>query len=649
MCGINGFLTNIKSSSYNLNLILKETTDLLYHRGPDSNGFWSDSENGIYLGHRRLSILDLSPAGAQPMMSKSGRYIIVLNGEIYNHNLIREELLKHDCNIIWNGTSDTETLVESIEILGISDTLKLASGMFSFALWDTLLMDLTLARDKFGEKPLYCGWQHDTFFFSSELKAIRNNPIFNAEIDRRALSKYVKYAYIPAPYSIYKGISKLTPGMFVTVSLSRKSFEPNIYWSSSERIICNYKNPYIGDRTDAVESLNKVLRSAIKEQMISDVPLGAFLSGGVDSSTVVALMQDISDTPIKTFSIGFDQPNYNEAHHAKAVADYLGTDHTELYIKESDAQKIIPKLSKLYDEPFADSSQIPTFLVSQLARKKVTVSLSGDGADELFGGYNRYILTKRLWNKLSIIPLFVRRFTSSMFLKISPEKYNLFFRRITFGGTLFNQANVGDKIHKALNVISSNSYLDLYDKLISSWKDPSSIIIGLNDSDIRDLNLPHYSLDIDPISQMMGMDLITYLPDDILCKVDRAAMGVSLETRVPFLNSKIMEFAWSLPLNFKISNNTTKWVLREVLYKYVPKHLIERPKMGFGIPLDSWLRGELKEWAEKLLNEDRLIREGFFNPREIRIKWDEHLSGKRNWQHQLWVILMFQSWLEDNK
>ncbi len=649
MCGINGFLTLNSFKNFDLTKILADTTNRLVSRGPDSSGFWVDDQEGIYLGHRRLSIVDLSENGMQPMSSNGGRFVICLNGEIYNHLELRDELNSNEgINIVWQSCSDTETLINCIEVWGIENTLLKLVGMYSFAIWDKQYQELTIVRDRFGEKPLYYGWIDEAFFFSSELKAIKSNPIINLDIDRNSIAMLLKYSYIPAPYSIYKNIYKLKPGTYLTISLKRKESTQKVYWSASDKIKSAFDNPFVGTRNEAIDQLNLKLTESIKKQMLADVPLGAFLSGGVDSSLVVAIMQKMSNNPVKTFSIGFAEDIFNEAIFAQQVSKHLKTDHTELYVTQSDALNVIPLLASLYDEPFADSSQIPTYIVAKLAQKSVTVSLSGDGADELFGGYNRYLLTFKLWNKISHIPLWLRDLISSLVRLIKPQIYNLVFKYFTFKGTILNLSNIGDKLHKAMNVLTSKSHFELYERLISSWDDSSTVVIGAEAPKEFVSSISDEFKDFDPISQMMAFDLLTYLPDDILCKVDRAAMGVSLETRVPFLDHNVMEFAWSLPLDFKIYNNKTKWVLREVLYKYVPKSLIERPKMGFGIPLDSWLRGDLKSWADDLLNENRLIKEGYFNPAPVRQKWEEHISGKRNWANHLWPILMFQSWLEAN-
>lgn len=642
MCGITGTLSNqIVSSEH-----LSNMANTISHRGPDDSGTWYDPDKCIGLAHRRLAIVDLSPAGHQPMQSSSGRYVIAFNGEIYNHNTLRTELEKANLAPQWCGHSDTETLLAAFEAWGIETTLKRCIGMFAIALWDKQTQTLTLARDRLGEKPLYYGWQGDIFLFGSELKALKVHPAFQAEIDRDALCLYMRHNYIPAPYSIYQGIQKLLPGTWLQVS--RAQHEPKIktYWSGVDVSRQGKATPFTGLPEEAVNALENLLKDAIGQQMMADVPLGAFLSGGIDSSIIVALMQAQSSKPIKTFSIGFHEELYNEAAHAKTVAKHLGTDHTELYVTPEECMQVIPLLPTLYDEPFADSSQIPTFLVSQLARQHVTVSLSGDAGDELFAGYNRYQLTADTWTKLSRIPRPIRQWAAKVITRVSPSSWNRLANTLKSVIPAFGQwANMGDKLHKGAGVMASHSAADLYLGMVSGWQHPTDVIIGGTEPPtLLTGHLPDLS-HLNIVERMMVLDLLTYLPDDILCKVDRAAMGVSLESRVPFLDHRVVEFAWQLPLEYKLREGQTKWALRQVLYRHVPKELIERPKMGFGVPIDRWLRGSLRDWAENLLDESRLRQDGYFNPEPIRQKWKEHLSGQRNWQCHLWDVLMFQAWL----
>jgi len=620
----------------------------LTHRGPDNSGAWIDESCGIALAHRRLSILDLSPAGDQPMISLSGRYVIVFNGEIYNHLELRRELK----NVEWRGHSDTETLLAGFEAWGIEGALQRAVGMFAIALWDKKDKVLTLARDRIGEKPLYYGFQKDTFIFGSELKALKEHPDFMNEIDRDVICLYLRHSYIPAPYSIYKGIKKLLPGNYMQFPIARgpdcmRLVEPKPYWSLADVAAKGIAEPFAGSDTDAIAILDDQLRRAIGLQMIADVPLGAFLSGGVDSSTVVALMQAQSSRPVKTFSIGFDEASYNEAEYAKAVARHLGTDHTEHYVSSVEAMQVIPKLGSMYDEPFADSSQIPTFLISQMARSRVKVSLSGDAGDELFCGYNRYALAD-IWSKIAKVPFGVRRSIGHLIKKARPSTWNDIFGYINKIFTV--PSNMGEKLEKISTRLENvDGAGALYYSLVSGVSNPDQIVVNAKEPGTwlteKGLRL-QFS---DPKFQMMYMDGMTYLPDDILVKVDRAAMFNSLETRIPFLDHRIIDLAWSLPLSMKVRNGRTKWILRQVLYKYLPKRLIERPKMGFGIPIGIWIRGPLRGWAESLLDEVRLRREGFFDAQFIRLRWQEHLSGKRDWQHFLWTILIFQEWLEGQK
>lgn len=649
MCGIVGFLDPLQHMrNMQPQKVVEDMANAIMSRGPDDMGSWLDLGTCIALGHRRLSILDLSPAGHQPMRSACGRYMVVFNGEIYNHSELRCELERSEETLIWRGHSDTETLLAAVASWGMESALKKFVGMFAFALWDCQTRTLTLARDRLGEKPLYYGWQGSTFLFGSELKALKVHPSFNAEIDRQALALFLRHNYVPAPYSIYRDIFKLLPGTYFSLRAGEREVQPKAYWSARLVAEAGQREPFPGTEQNAAEELQRLLSQAIAGQMIADVPLGAFLSGGLDSSTIVALMQAQSKRAVKTFTIGFLNEGYNEAEQAKAVARHLGTEHTELYVTPQEAMAVIPRLPLLYDEPFADSSQIPTFLVAEMARRHVTVSLSGDGGDELFGGYNRYSWATNIWQRMGCLPQSLRLALAGVLTVLPPQAWNVVFQGL--GKLLpagWRYANPGDKLHKLAEVLSVRSQEEMYRNLVSLWKQPGKVVIGGNEHPFL-MNAANQSDLQDFSHRMMYLDLVSYLPDDILVKVDRAAMGVSLETRVPFLDHRLVEFAWRLPLSMKIRNGQGKWILRQVLYKQVPKELVERPKMGFGIPLDVWLRGPLREWAETLLAEDRLRREGFFNPAPIREKWAEHLSGRRNWSYLLWSVLMFQAWLEAN-
>jgi asparagine synthase (glutamine-hydrolysing) len=648
MCGIIGFWDSSFRLKSRLGFLAEQMCTSLHHRGPDASGVWVSEENGLALGHRRLSIIDLSSAGNQPMSSSYADCTIVFNGEIYNHLQLRIELEKSGYLPNWHGHSDTETLLAALVTWGIEATLKKIVGMFAFALWDGRSQSLILARDRIGEKPLYYGWQGDTFLFASELKALKTHPSFKPEVDRRALKLFMNKNYIPAPLSIYKNIFKLVPGTYYSLCLRDHKEQSKTYWSVREAADAGQLEPFSGTEQDALEELNRLLTQSITAQMSSDVPLGAFLSGGIDSSTVTALMQSQTSSPIQTFTVGFLNKNYNEANHAKAVASYLGTNHTEIYATSEDAIGIIPLLPNLYDEPFADSSQISTFLLAKLAAKNVTVALSGDGGDELFGGYSRYYWANNMWQINRKMPQSIRVALAQLIKAFPPQTWNFIFQ--IFSHLLpdnLRYPNSGDKLYKFASVLSSRTQEEIYKDLITFWDQPSKIVIddknylGFDDQ-IKLSNLRDFS------HKMMYEDMITYLPDDILVKIDRASMGSSLETRIPFLDHRLVEFSWKLPLSMKIKNSQGKWILRQLLYKYIPRELVDRPKMGFGVPIDIWLRGPLRGWAESLLSENRLQQQGFFYPAPIREKWSEHISGKRNWAYMLWSVLMFQAWSEEN-
>ena len=650
MCGIVGFRQN-SSSNIDMRDGIAQMNDTLYHRGPDAGDSWLDETIGLALGHRRLAILELSPAGAQPMHSNCGRYVVVFNGEIYNHRQLRDQLNQDGFLIEWKGHSDTETMLACFVAWGIEKTLQAMVGMFAIALWDKQTKLLTLAKDRMGEKPLYWGWQGDSLFFSSELKALKAHSMFKADIDRDAITLLLRHNCIPAPYSIYQGIKKLRPGYWLQLPLAEletaKIAVPKAYWSFNTVVELGLDAPFTGSPEQAVDILESALVESIGSQMQSDVPLGAFLSGGIDSSTVVALMQAQSERPIKTFTIGFEDEAYNEATHAKAVAKHIGTEHTELYITSKDALSVIPKLSSIYCEPFSDSSQIPTFLVSQLASEHVTVALSGDGGDELFGGYNRYLMAQQVWNKNRKLPRPIRRLASTTLTAFAPKSWDAMFT--TLNPILPKKLRLsapGDKAHKLAGVLNIDSEQDFYQSLTSHWQQPETLVIGAKEPStlISDINCWPKTDSFQ--HAMMAMDAQTYMTDDILVKVDRAAMANSLETRVPMLDHRIVELAWKMPLEYKIRHGEGKWLLKQVLFRHVPCQLIERPKMGFSLPLHDWLRGSLRDWAEALLDEKLLLQQGYFYPAPIRMMWTEHLSGKYNHQDQLWNILMFQAWLE---
>ncbi len=649
MCGLAGFW---RPGATPEGAVLTAMTDAIRHRGPDADGHWLDVAGGVALGHRRLAILDLTPAGAQPMVSACGHYVIAFNGEVYNFEEIRAELSRSGAAPAWRGHSDTEVMLAAIAAWGLEAALKKFVGMFAFALWDRQNRTLALARDRLGEKPLYYGWAGASFLFGSELKALRAHPDCPTEINRDALTLLLRHNAVATPYSIYRGVYKLPPGTWLSLTerdaTARALPSPVAYWSARAVAEAGQRNLFQGSEGEAVAELERMLGQAVDGQMVADVPLGAFLSGGIDSTTIVALMRAQSTRPVKTFTIGFNEAGYNEAEHAHAVARHLGTEHTELYVTPQDAMDVIPHLAEIYDEPFADSSQIPTFLVSRLARSHVTVSLSGDGGDELFGGYNRYFWARNLWRKLAWLPRPLRAALAGALTALPPVAWNAAFQKL--GRWLpagLRYASPGDKLHKAAEILAVRSPEEIYLGLVSHWKTPTQLVPGSHEPStlLTDLgqqaDLPNFE------HRMMYLDMVTYLPDDILTKVDRAAMAVGLETRVPLLDHRVVEFAWTLPLDMKIRHGQGKWLLRQVLYRHVPRSLMERPKMGFGVPIDHWLRGPLKPWAEALIEPARLTREGVFDSAPIQRKWAEHQAGRRNWSYYLWDVLMFQSWLEE--
>jgi len=644
MCGIAGLL-GPPGSPLERAATAATMARALLHRGPDDSGSWANPAGEAAFGFQRLSILDLTPEGHQPMTSSDGRFTVVFNGEIYNFAALKEELEAAGC--AFRGRSDTEVLLAAITRWGIEATIPRLWGMFAFALWDGRERVLHLVRDRLGKKPLYYGWQGSTFLFGSELKALRAHPDFRASVDRDALASYVRFSYVPAPHSIYQGVRKLPPASWLTVTPDRlrEMPDPRPYWDAAAVALAGQQDPLCLTDDDATSELERLLADAVRLRAIADVPLGALLSGGIDSSTVVALLQAQSQLRVSTFTIAFDALEYDESAYAKSVARHLGTDHTELRVTPEETRAVIPRLAELYDEPFADPSQIPTFLVSELARRRVTVALSGDGGDEVFGGYNRYITGTRLSRRLRGVPIPFRRGVAGLATAIPPHVWD---RVGTTADQLLPAARrgaiTGNRVHKLATVLDVTGADDMYARLVSTWPDPRGLVLSG-----RELEPPWRSVKANlpsPADRMMLLDQVSYLPDDILAKVDRASMGTSLEVRAPFLDHRIVEFAWRLPLSQKIRRGEGKFLLRRVLERHMPRSLFERPKHGFGIPIDAWLRGPLREWAEDLLAEQRLKREGYFDPVPVRAALRDHLAGTRNTQYQLWTVLMFQSWLD---
>jgi asparagine synthase (glutamine-hydrolysing) len=629
-------------------------TDSIRHRGPDDEGHFVDAKVGLAIGSRRLAVIDLSPEGHQPMVSACGRWVLAFNGEIYNYEAVRRELHASGRAPHWRGHSDTEVLLAAIAAWGVHRALERLNGMFAFAAWDRAERTLYLARDRVGEKPLYFGWIGSTFMFASELKAMRVHPRWQGTLDRGALVLFFRYSHIPAPYSIWEGVSKLQPGTLLVLpwgdGAPGRPHSVETYWSARETALAASRNQLTGSDDDAADALHDLLADAVRLRMYADVPLGAFLSGGIDSTTIVALMQAQSARPVHTFSIGFHEAGFDQAQQARLVADHLATCHTELYVSPADAMAVIPRLPTLYDEPFADSSQIPTLLISELARRHVTVALSGDGGDELFGGYRRHVYGHRLWRQLSAIPLPVRSLAAKGLRRVggAASLDTLLGGMAMVARVPRASDNVSTGASTMAAYLSAQNRFALYHQFQSNWQDPAAFVLGAAEPPVAIASPELRAGFANFTDEMMFLDLVSYLPDDILVKVDRASMGVSLEARVPYLDHRVVELAWRIPLGMKVRDGVGKWLLRHVVSRYVPKDLVERRKMGFVVPIGSWLRGPLRDWAEDLLSERRLQQDGYLNAMLVRSAWLNYVGGRGNlgklgWL--LWGFCMFQAWL----
>jgi len=643
MCGIAGFFAVAKAWPADADGLLAAMRDAVAHRGPDDSGAWLDAQAGVALGHRRLSIVDLSPAGHQPMTSACGRFVVAFNGEIYNHRALREELGPQP----WRGHSDTETLLACIARHGLEQALSRLVGMFAIALWDRAERALTLVRDRLGEKPLYwCRFDDGTVAFASELHALRRHPRWRGEIDPDSVAQLLRLGVVPAPHTIHRDVFKLEPASWLRLGADG-GLQRGTYWSLSEAAQRGAASPLALSDAEATDRLEHLLKQSLADQMVADVPLGAFLSGGVDSSTVVALMARLSGRPVQTFCIGFDGGATSEAAHARAVARHIGTDHHELVATGAEALEVVPRLATIYDEPFADSSQIPTYLVARLARRHVTVALSGDAGDEVFAGYNRYLIAARLWRVVHAVPRPLRKAVAAAVLRVPPSAWDRAGRLVQRhrpGGQ--RHADVGDKLHKfARNVLPAADLRAMHEALTSHWPDSPRVVRGAKTLSAAQATQVPEALWREPVLGMCLADQLAYLPDDILVKVDRAAMAVGLETRVPMLDHRVVEWAWALPLHQRIRGGQTKWLLRQVLHRHVPRALVDRPKQGFAVPLRAWLQGPLRDWAEDQLSLSRLNVEGVFDSSAVRLAWTGLLSGRAQNQHMLWSVLMFQSWL----
>lgn len=645
MCGISGFVERRRDrSSAELRSTATHMAATLYHRGPDDDGVWSDERYGVGLGFQRLSIIDLTAAGHQPMVSTDGKVVIVFNGELYNHRELRQQLERVGAR--FRGHADSEVLVEAIARWGLRSTLDRANGMFGFAAWNRGTATLSLARDRFGEKPLYYALTDRSFLFGSELKALRGHPDMPQDIDRGALALFLRHGYVPSPYAIHSGVRKVCPGSVVHLDADAWVVRDSRYWSALQVASEGMATSEPLENDSAVDALSDALSRSVKLRMLADVPVGAFLSGGIDSSTVVALMQAASTRPVRTFSIGFEEPGYDEAPYAAAVARRLGTQHTELYVTPAEALAVVPRLPTVYDEPFADSSQIPTMLVAELARRDVAVSLSGDGGDELFGGYPRYRLQRRAWHALQRVPRGVRlatarvvdRVPDAMWQRMAPIAGRI-------GGRGMIERDLASYARRGTAAFAAADAHAMYRSLVSLWPEPTSIVLDGHEPPTA-LTDPGAGLaGADAMSSAMYLDAVTYLPDDILVKVDRATMAASLEARVPLLDPEVFALAWRMPLSTKVRGGVVKWPLRQVLGAYIEPALVDRPKVGFGVPIGAWLRGPLRSWGEELLSVDRVRAEGYFDADRVRHAWDDHQSGRANRQYQLWALLMFQAWV----
>jgi asparagine synthase (glutamine-hydrolysing) len=646
VCGIVGFIDSTATlSQESLAALMESMTVPIYQRGPDDLGVWTDPRLGVALGFRRLSILDLSPQGHQPMASGDGRFMVVFNGEIYNFNEIREDLAAR--GHAFRGHSDTEVMLAAFMEWEPQVAVRRLHGMFAIALWDRQEEKLTLFRDRVGKKPLYYGWQGSTFLFGSQLGALKVHPAFQAPINRDALALYLRHNYVPGPQSIYVDIHKLIPGCSLTVDPRAPGIlgEPEAFWSPRQVMLEGLENP-LADEDDAVDELHRLLLDATGKRMVADVPVGAFLSGGIDSSLIVALMQAQSSRPVRTFTIGFAEAGFDEAPFAKAVAAHLGTMHTEVYLQGKDALAVVPELPRIFDEPFSDSSMIPTWLVSHVARQQVTVALSGDGGDELFGGYGRYQVGLRAWKRMGFLPWPARKGLARCLRALSPAAWNRVLGKVSLqipGGR--RRQVTGDLLHRIAGMIEFKDFPGLYRNLVSHWEG-TEMVIGSRETPSPFTAASALPPGASHLAAMQFIDFIHYLVDDILVKVDRASMASSLEARSPLLDTRVVEHAWRFRDSWKLRGEAGKWPLRRILAKYIPSQLVERPKQGFGIPLGEWLRGPLKPWAEELLAPDRLRREGYFRPEPIRQRWKEHQDQVREWDYHLWDILMFNAWLD---